>query len=284
MAEAGGAPLELGTSRIGKLLKQYAVPSIIASTASSLYNMVDSIFIGHMPGEGSLSLSGLAVSFPLMNLSTALGTLVGVGAATMVSVYLGQKNYKAASMALANVLSLNTIISLLFMAVMLLFLDPVLMFFGASQNTLPYARDYMTIILLGNVELFAGNPAVGAANLLGMGHSEGVVGRTYLHDDGHLAVLIEVLQGIGCGDEASVDTFVCHLESPDVLQALDGYRRAVVPLLVEVYRLHNAAVDEVHEACANGEEQYFKDNLDCFVHCILILFLPNPQILTKLLI
>lgn len=151
MAEAGGAPLELGTSRIGKLLKQYAVPSIIASTASSLYNMVDSIFIGHMPGEGSLSLSGLAVSFPLMNLSTALGTLVGVGAATMVSVYLGQKNYKAASMALANVLSLNTIISLLFMAVMLLFLDPVLMFFGASQNTLPFARDYMTIILLGNV-------------------------------------------------------------------------------------------------------------------------------------
>ena len=69
----------------------------------------------------------------------------------MVTVYLGQKNYKAASMALANVLSLNTIISLLFMAVMLLFLDPVLMFFGASQNTLPYARDYMTIILLGHV-------------------------------------------------------------------------------------------------------------------------------------
>ena len=111
MAQAHTAPVELGTESIGKLLKKFAVPGIIAMTASSLYNMVDSIFIGHIPGEGSLALSGLAVSFPLMNLSTALGTLVGVGAATLLSVLLGQKNYQAANKVLANDISLNCITS-----------------------------------------------------------------------------------------------------------------------------------------------------------------------------
>ena len=82
---------------IGKLLKKYAVPGIIAMTASSLYNMVDSIYIGHIPETGSLAISGLAVTFPLMNLSTALGTLIGAGASTLISVLLGQKNYKVAN-------------------------------------------------------------------------------------------------------------------------------------------------------------------------------------------
>ena len=145
------APTELGTEKVGSLLKRYAVPGIIAMTASSLYNMVDSIFIGHIPGEGSLALSGLAVTFPLMNLSTALGTLVGVGAATMISVLLGQKNYQAANKVLANDISLNCITGVIFAAVCLVFLDPILTFFGASPNTLPHAREYMTIILLGNV-------------------------------------------------------------------------------------------------------------------------------------
>lgn len=142
-------PTELGTEKIGKLLKQYALPAIIAQTAASLYNMVDSIFIGQ--GVGPLAISGLAVTFPLMNLSTAFGTLVGAGAATMISVLLGQKNYKAASKVLGNVVSLNIIIGVLFMAVALLFIDPILYFFGASENTLPYAKEYMTIILIGNV-------------------------------------------------------------------------------------------------------------------------------------
>jgi putative MATE family efflux protein len=145
------APTELGTEKVGSLLKRYAVPGIIAMTASSLYNMVDSIFIGHIPGEGSLALSGLAVTFPLMNLSTALGTLVGVGAATMISVLLGQKNYQAANKVLANDISLNCITGVIFAAVCLVFLDPILTFFGASPNTLPHAREYMTVILLGNV-------------------------------------------------------------------------------------------------------------------------------------
>ncbi len=149
MSERSAVPLELGTEKIGRLLKQYALPAIIAQTASSLYNMVDSIFIGQ--GVGPLAISGLAVTFPLMNLSTAFGTLVGAGAATMLSVLLGQKNYKAANKVLGNVVSLNIIIGVIFMAIALIFIDPILYFFGASENTLPYAKEYMTIILIGNV-------------------------------------------------------------------------------------------------------------------------------------
>jgi putative MATE family efflux protein len=148
---AGAIPTELGTKKISKLLQQYAVPGIIAMTASSLYNMVDSIYIGHIKDVGSYAISGLAVTFPIMNLSAALGTLVGVGAATMISVLLGQKNYEAANKVLANEVTLNTIIGVLFTVFTLAFLDPILMFFGASENTLPFARDYMKIILLGNV-------------------------------------------------------------------------------------------------------------------------------------
>ncbi len=149
MTDKSAAPLELGTENIGKLLKQYALPAIIAQTASSLYNMVDSIFIGQ--GVGPLAISGLAVTFPLMNLSTAFGTLVGAGAATMISVFLGQKHYGAAGKVLGNVVSLNIIIGLIFMAATLAFIDPILYFFGASENTLPYAKEYITIILIGNV-------------------------------------------------------------------------------------------------------------------------------------
>ena len=151
MAVSGAAPTELGTRRIGSLLRQYAVPGIIAQTAASLYNMVDSIYIGHIPGVGSAAISGLAVTFPLMNLSIAMGTLVGVGAMTLISVLLGQKNYEGAQKVLSNVLTLNVIIGVIFSAVTLSFLDPILRFFGASDVTLPFARDYMFIILAGNV-------------------------------------------------------------------------------------------------------------------------------------
>ena len=140
---------ELGTERIPKLLKQYAVPAIIAMTASSLYNMVDAIFIGH--GVGPYAISGLALTFPFMNLAAAFGTLVGVGASTMASMLLGQKNYDIARKVLGNVVVLNFIIGLLFTIVALVFLDPILYFFGASENTISYAREYMEIILAGNV-------------------------------------------------------------------------------------------------------------------------------------
>ncbi len=143
-------PTELGTKPIGALIKQYAIPGIIAMTASSLYNMVDSVYIGHIPDVGSLSIAGLAVTFPLMNISTAFGTLVGVGAATMISVLLGQKNYGTASKVLCNDVTLNIITGIVFTLVTLLWMDPILRFFGASDATLPFARDYMTIIAIGN--------------------------------------------------------------------------------------------------------------------------------------
>ena len=151
MALERKAPTELGTESVGKLLKKYAVPGIIAMTASSLYNMVDSIFIGHIPDVGSLALAGLAVTFPLMNLSSALGTLVGVGAATLTSVLLGQKNYDAANKVLANDISLNCITGVVFAVLCMVFINPILYFFGASDNTLVFAREYMQIILVGNV-------------------------------------------------------------------------------------------------------------------------------------
>lgn len=143
------SPLVLGTERIGKLLTQYAIPAIIAMTASSLYNMADSIFIGH--GVGPLAISGLALTFPLMNLAAAFGSLVGVGASTLVSVKLGQKDYEGANQVLGNVLVLNVLFGVAFTFVFLLLLDPILYFFGASENTIGYARDYMQIILYGNV-------------------------------------------------------------------------------------------------------------------------------------
>ena len=149
MTSNSSIPTELGTEKIGRLLKQYALPAIIAQTASSLYNMVDSIFIGQ--GVGPLAISGLAVTFPLMNLSTAFGTLVGAGAATMLSILLGQKNYKAANKVLGSVVTLNIIIGLIFMAIALIFIDPILYLFGASENTLPFAKEYMQIILYGNI-------------------------------------------------------------------------------------------------------------------------------------
>ena len=149
MASNSSIPTELGTEKIGKLLKQYALPAIIAQIATSIYNMVDSIYIGQ--GMGPLAISGLAITFPLMNLSTAFGTLIGAGAATLLSVLLGQQHYKAANKIIGNVVSLNLIIGMLFMIVSLIFIDPILYFFGASESTLPYAKDYVTVILYGNV-------------------------------------------------------------------------------------------------------------------------------------
>lgn len=154
------ATLELGTKPVGKLLMQYAIPAIIAMTASSLYNMVDSIFIGQ--GVGAMAISGLAITFPFMNLSAAFGAAIGVGASTLMSVKLGQKDYRTAENILGNTITLNIIIGVTFGAICLMFLDPILRFFGASDQTIVYARDYMEIILLGNAitHLYFGMNAV----------------------------------------------------------------------------------------------------------------------------
>ena len=147
--EQKGSPAELGTGNIRQLLLKYAIPSVIAMTAASLYNITDSIFIGQ--GVGALAISGLAITFPLMNLSAAFGSLVGVGASSLMSLRLGQKDYSTANNILGNVFVLNLILGLSYTVIVLLFLDPILRFFGASSETLPYARDFMMIISMGNV-------------------------------------------------------------------------------------------------------------------------------------
>lgn len=143
------ATLELGTKPVGRLLMQYALPAIVAMVAASLYNMVDSIFIGQ--GVGALAIAGLAITFPFMNLSAAFGAAIGVGSCTFISMKLGQRDYGIANKILGNCMMLNIVVGLCFGGICLLFLDPILRFFGASDNTLPYARDYMQIILCGNV-------------------------------------------------------------------------------------------------------------------------------------
>lgn len=145
---------------MGKLLTQYALPAIIAMVASSLYNMVDSIFIGR--GVGAMAIAGLAITFPFMNLSGAFGAAIGIGSSSLISVKLGQKDYKTAQNLLGNNVTLNIIIGVAFAAVCLTFLDPILRFFGATDQTIPYAREYMEIILFGNAitHLYFGMNAV----------------------------------------------------------------------------------------------------------------------------
>ena len=146
MAERN-SPLILGTEPIGKLLIQYSVPAIIAMTVTSLYNIIDSIFIGH--GVGALAIAGLAITFPLMNLVVAFCTLVGIGGATISSIFLGQKDKVRATEVVHNVLIMCIINAVCFGGLTFLFLDSILLFFGASHDTLPYARDFMQVILLG---------------------------------------------------------------------------------------------------------------------------------------
>ena len=143
------AALELGQKPVGQLLWQYALPAIVAMTASSLYNIIDRAMIGQVVGPEAIA--GLGITFPFMNLSAAFGAAVGVGSSTCISVKLGQRDYQTAQHLLGNTVTLNLVIGFLFMVVCLLFLNPILLFFGASEVTLPYAREFMTVILLGNM-------------------------------------------------------------------------------------------------------------------------------------
>ena len=140
---------ELGIEPIHRLLWKYALPAIIAMTATSLYNIVDSIYIGH--GCGALALSALTVAKPFMDICAAFGSLVGVGASSLLAIYMGEKDYDKANRVLGNVIVMNVILSTIVMILGLLWLDPILMAFGASEDTLEYAHEYMEIILYGNI-------------------------------------------------------------------------------------------------------------------------------------
>lgn len=147
-AENKTIPSNLGTESLSKLLRQYAMPAIIGMLASSLYNLVDSICIGQ--GLGPMAIAAMGITFPMSNICAAFGTLVGVGASSLMAIRFGERDYDSARKILGNVLILNVVIGLLVMVLALLFLDPILYFFGASENTIGMAREYMTIILIGN--------------------------------------------------------------------------------------------------------------------------------------
>ncbi|MDE6352533.1 MAG: MATE family efflux transporter, partial [Muribaculaceae bacterium] len=139
------SPMTLGTRSVGSLLVQYSIPAIIASVATSLYNIIDSIFIGH--GVGPMAIAGLAITFPLMNLVTAFVMLVAAGGAAISSIFLGQHNLDKATDVINNVMTMSLIHSVVFGGLTLIFLDPILYFFGATPETIPYAREFMRIIL-----------------------------------------------------------------------------------------------------------------------------------------
>ena len=138
---------DLGVKSVGKLLAQYSVPAIIASVATSLYNIIDSIFIGR--GVGPMAIAGLAITFPLMNLVAAFCMLIAAGGATISSIFLGQKNYSRATDVVNNVFTLCLIHSVVFGGLTLIFIDPILLFFGATEDTISYAREFMEVILYG---------------------------------------------------------------------------------------------------------------------------------------
>lgn len=143
------APNELGTQPINQLMIKYCTPAIIAMAASSVYSIIDGIFIGQAVGEAAIA--GLALSTPVMAITTAVGTMVGIGASTLMAVKLGQRDYDTAKKILGNVFLLNIVMGLSLGVVLFLSLTPILRFFGASDITLPHAYDFMSVILMGNV-------------------------------------------------------------------------------------------------------------------------------------
>ncbi len=259
MTEIRGAAMELGTERIRKLLVQYAVPAIIAMTASSLYNMVDSIFIGH--GVGPLAISGLALTFPLMNLAAAFGSLVGVGAATLVSMRLGQRDYDTAGKVLGNVFMLNLIIGVAFSIVTLLFLDPILYFFGASEATVGYAREYMTVILLGNVitHMYLGLNSV----LRASGHP-----RKAMYATINTVIINTVLDplfiyGFGWGIRgAAIATVLAQVISLVWQFRILSDRRELLHFRRGIYRLHAKIVRDI---LAIGMSPFLMNLAACFI-------------------
>ena len=180
------AALELGTKPVGQLLWQYALPAIVAMTASSLYNIIDRAMIGQMVGPEAIA--GLGITFPFMNLSAAFGAAVGVGSSACISVKLGQRDYKTAEYLLGNTVTLNLIIGSLFMIISLIFLDPILRFFGASDVTLPYAREFMIVILLGNVVTHM------YFMVAALGHQRSCFGNGDFADDGTLLAVVAILR------------------------------------------------------------------------------------------
>ena len=139
----------LGTQPVASLLAEYALPAIVAMIASSLYNIVDRIFIGN--GVGPYAIAGLSIAMPIMNLTTAFGSMLGVGSSSLISIRLGQKRHEEAKQVLGTTFLLNMMVGLMVCVFGLIWLEPILRLFGASEQVLPYAKEFMQVILIANV-------------------------------------------------------------------------------------------------------------------------------------
>jgi putative MATE family efflux protein len=160
MSNIQGNLNELAERPVGRLLYNYSLPAVVGMVTVSLYNVIDRVFIGHQVGADAIS--GLAITFPVMNLATALGVLVGAGASARVSILLGQKRHDLAQRVLGNALTLTLIIGFIYVSLFAIFLDDILCAFGASEHTLPYAHDFMYTLLPG---LFLTNLTYGFNNI-----------------------------------------------------------------------------------------------------------------------
>ena len=258
-------PTELGTKPIGKLLWQYALPSIIAMMASSLYNIVDSIFVGQ--GVGDIAISGMGVASPLMNLSAALGAMVGVGASTVISVRLGQGKYETAQHILGNVVTLNLILGIFFTFACWPFIDQILRLFGASDATLPYARDYMLIILWGNVisHSYFGLNAV----LRSAGHPKAAMNCTFLTIGANTILDPLFIFGFGWGIRgAAIATILSQAISLVVQLRLFSRKDELLHFRRGIYKLDFCIV---RQTIAIGLSPFVMNSCACLV----VLFMNN---------
>ena len=177
----------LGTESIGKLLLKYSVPAIIGMMVNALYNVVDRMFIGNIPGVGPLAITGLGVTMPIMTIILAFGMLIGVGSATNISIKLGQKRKEEAESIIGNAISLSVIIGILITVIGILFSNSILKAFGASDATLVYAKAYISIILFGSV-----------FNILGM------MFNNIIRGDGN-PKLSAIIMTVGCATNIVLD-------------------------------------------------------------------------------
>lgn len=141
----------LGSEPIGKLLLKYSIPAIISMLVNALYNVIDRIFIGNMPGAGPLAIAGVGVTMPITTILLAFGMLIGIGSTTVISIKLGQGKKDDADKILANSITLSAIIGLILTLIGILFANKILLAFGASDQSLYYAKSFCNIILLGSV-------------------------------------------------------------------------------------------------------------------------------------
>lgn len=150
-ASVGTADQRLGTAPLLPLIFSLALPTALAQLVNMLYNIVDRIYVGHIPGTGSLALAGLGVTYPIIVLITAFSNLVGMGGAPRASVAMGRGDYKTAEKILGNCITILVVLSVVLSVVFTIYGEPVLLAFGASENTLPYAMAYLRIYLLGTI-------------------------------------------------------------------------------------------------------------------------------------